>query len=477
MENLKLIILGYQLVTNSEIKEKMYQSKEIYDILELIRMGKPENEWPKPYVVTKLNAINSYQKFIDDGRDINDALNEFKKQYFKSLGLENCTIDRFDDERLLVKKDTHIMSTGIEFFDLYLNGGFIKQTLTGIQALTGGGKTTMLLTLGTQMLKRKYNVAFVNLEMNNDEFNYNILSGISDKYAYSYIFNFYNTENPDFVNDIMNEVKSIDLGRHSILFNDEYQKLDINRLEEILLAKEELMGIKFDFVMIDYLYLLQASDSGFKNEQNYDYQQRLTQETHKMAQRNNWAVISVFQANRGGAQNGVSGTSMAGAFNSKFDIDNYFFFERDKENDIIKITADKHRQYSGSETKQGFMKFNQSKKIYEEYDQSNIVKTIEDYSWQEIYDLPEVHENLTRDDFNELLILLGKKAVTINHISKYVNNKSDYKGSCCSYKSKKTTQEVKDLIIQKIPQKKDGKYYAGFDFTDEINATNDLFSY
>lgn len=132
MENLNQIIFGYQLVTGSEVKEKMYRSKEIYNILELIRMGKPENEWPKPYQVTKLNSINSYQKFIGEGRDINDALAEFKNQYFKTLGLENHTIDRFDDERLLVKKDTHIMSTGIEFFDLYLNGGFIKQTLTGI---------------------------------------------------------------------------------------------------------------------------------------------------------------------------------------------------------------------------------------------------------------------------------------------------------------------------------------------------------
>lgn len=329
----------------------------------------------------------------------------------------------------------------------------------------------MLLTLGTQMLRRKYNVAFVNLEMNNDEFNYNILSGLSDKYAYSYIFNFFNRENPEFVNDILNELKSMDLGRHSIIFNDEYQKLDINTLEEILLAKEEIMGVKFDFVMIDYLYLLQASESSFKNEQNYDYQQRLTQETHKMAQRNNWAVISVFQSNRGGAQNGVSGTSMAGAFNSKFDIDNYFFFERDKEKDIIKITADKHRQYSGSETKQGIMKFNQSKKIYEEYISNPADRTIDDYSWKELYDLPEVHENLVNGDFNLLLMSLGKDTIDDTQISRYKRDK-DYKAACCSYKSKKTWQEVKDMILPK----KNGSYYAGLDFTDEINATNDLFS-
>ena len=127
------------------------------------------------------------------------------------------------------------------------------------------------------MLKKGYNVAFVNLEMNEIEFNNNIISGISDNYSYSDIKMFNNLKHPDFRENLRKEILSKNIGRHIMLVNNEYESLTSETLESLLLKTEEELNIKFDVILIDYLFLLKTlGKNTSKNLQQYEILQKVT---------------------------------------------------------------------------------------------------------------------------------------------------------------------------------------------------------
>lgn len=224
----------------------------------------------------------TYEKFIvgKTQAEINESLKKIKNELYLNTEegkRHNCVFTDLFDERLAVEVDEQYIDTGIEEFNYYLNGGLQKKTLVGIQAATGKGKTTMLMTLGCNMLKKGYNVAFVNLEMNEIEFNNNIISGISDNYSYSDIKMFNNLKHPDFRENLRKEILSKNIGRHIMLVNNEYESLTSETLESLLLKTEEDLNIKFDVILIDYLFLLKTfSKSSSKNLQQYEILQKVT---------------------------------------------------------------------------------------------------------------------------------------------------------------------------------------------------------
>ena len=114
-----------------------------------------------------------------------------------------------------------------------------------------------------------------------------------------------------------------------------------------------------------------------------------------MSQRNNWAVLSVFQENRMGAKNtkttGFEG--MSGSFNALHDMDNYFKFCQVKvgeNNFFVEVKPQKLRQFGAFDENNDYfnMKYNPQKKIYQSV--NKVVRTV--FNWTEVYDLPEVHE-------------------------------------------------------------------------------------
>ena len=227
-------------------------------------------------------AKMAYEKFITGKTqtEINESLNKIKNELYLNTEegkRHNCVFIDLFDERLAVEVDEQYIDTGIEEFNYYLNGGLQKKTLVGIQAATGKGKTTMLMTLGCNMLKKGYNVAFVNLEMNEIEFNNNIISGISDNYSYSDIKMFNNLKHPDFRENLRKEILSKNIGRHIMLVNNEYESLTSETLESLLLKTEEELNIKFDVILIDYLFLLKTlGKNTSKNLQQYEILQKVT---------------------------------------------------------------------------------------------------------------------------------------------------------------------------------------------------------
>ena len=419
-----------------------------------------------------------YEKFITGKTDdeIKEALKKIKNELYLNTeeGIRhNCVFSDLFDERLAVEVDEQYVTTGIEPFDHYLTGGLMKKTLTGIQAATGQGKTTMLLTLGCNILKKGYNVCFVNLEMNENEFNNNILSGLSDKFSYSDIKMNNNLKNPNFRKELQEEIKSKNIGKTCLIINrtGEYEAMSPKLIEKWILQEEERKAIKFDVVLIDYLFLLKTASKNNYTQQTFEFLQKVTQEAHMMSQNNNWAVLSVFQENREGAKNtDKSGTEgMAGSYNSLHDMDNYFKFHQSKsKDDLIIVNPLKLRQYGGLKNGEGpfTMKYTKIKKIYELTNE--IAKEcVSDYSWKDIYALPEVHEQLSSKDIKELLKSIGCTDIPISFdagISKE-KGKHNYKTVKTSVTDWKSIESNIENIILKYQQKP--KVYSTTDLMND----------
>lgn len=419
------IIFGYMLIKRDfDVKPEMFENKAIQLYIKLLKQNnasEEEKEKIKEYGNAAQTCYLGYLSLNKDkseeeiDRELKDTL---KETYYQRIGLYNCVYDDFFDPRLQQKIVDEYVDTGFSRFNFYLNGGLKKKTFTGIQCTTGGGKSTMLFSIGTNMMKNGYNVAFVNLEMNIQEFNNNILSGImsdndpDNKFTHIRISKYYNVENQDFIDDFKKEFSNIPVGKHCVIINDDYQKINCERIEQLLLIEEERQGIKFDAVLIDYLFLLNTFTKGLKSEQTYDYLQRIAQEAHKMAQRNNWAILSVFQTNRNGFGNEKSNAvDMAGSFNALHDMDNYFTFTREPKTNNIIISPEKLRQYNNTDEKQKFkLTYSHDYKVYVE--NSDCYVTANDYKWQKIWACDEIHNNLNVNDFSDLMVSLGKKPVT-----------------------------------------------------------------
>ncbi len=430
--DLEKTVFGYMINQRDfSIKPEMFESKQIQLYIKMLNQNNI-NEEDKEKIKEFGNAAQTiYLGFLSLNKDKSpDELNqeikdELKESYYQRIGLYDSVYNDFFDIRVQQKIVDEYLDTGFEKFNFYLNGGLKKKTFTGIQCTTGGGKSTMLFSIGTNMLKKGYNVAFVNLEMNIQEFNNNILSGImygndsSNEFTHTRISNFYNVENPDFVDSIKERFSDLNVGKHCIIINDDYQKINCDKIEQLLLIEQERQGIKFDAVLIDYLFLLTSFTKGLKNEQSYDFLQRIAQEAHKMAQRNNWAILSVFQTNRNGFGNENSNAvDIAGSFNAMHDMDNYFTFSRETGTNNIIIKAEKTRQYNDPEEKKPFkLKYSHDYKIYIESDECQVSHL--GYNWQEIYKCNDIHENLNVNDFSDLMESLGKNKVSKQMVYKF----------------------------------------------------------
>ena len=481
VKDLEQIIFGYMLLKRDfDVKEEMFENKSIQLYIKLLKQNnasESEKEKIKEYGNAAQTCYLGYLSLNKDKSEeeiIKQLKDDLKENFYERIGLYKMVYNDFFDPRLQKKLVDEYVDTGFEKFNFYLNGGLKKKTFTGIQCTTGGGKSTMLFSIGTNMLKNSYNVAFVNLEMNIQEFNNNILSGImsdndpDEKFTHFRISNYYNVENQDFIDEFKKEFDKIPVGKHCVIVNEDYQKINCERIEQLLLAEEERQGIKFDAVLIDYLFLLNTFTKGLKSEQTYDYLQRIAQEAHKMAQRNNWAILSVFQTNRNGFGNDKSNAvDMAGSFNALHDMDNYFSFAREPDTNNIIIKPEKLRQYNSQDAIQQFkLTYSHDYKVYVESDECCL--TAKDYKWDKIWMCDDIHNNLNVTDFSELMVSLGK-----NPVSKQMIYKIERKTGISH--PKKSLVNWKELNVDNIlkktyrPDTKAGQMMLGISGNDLFN--------
>jgi len=428
-------------VTNKSIVDQLYKtSLEIMQSLEDPFLEEKATEiayngWImakeieiKEYIV-KNRGEESYSKIVAECDKISE-----RYEKTRPCSTSNVVFSPFD-RRLRVKIDQQVMRSTITELDKYLCGGFQKSTLCGFLTTTGGGKSTLLFTLAGNMLRQGYNVAFVNLEMNDYEVNARVISATLQDDPYTDIL--YNLTDDAYMEGLERKwderIKGVYTLISSTSNDDPYQKYDAKWLQNVLLSTENRISrsrgteFHFDIVVIDYMFLMKPIAFGNKNERNDQTFQRLTQDVHKMCQVNNWCGITVFQTNRSGEENQEMGKALGFAnfgdsYASNRDIDYQFSFRRSKEKGGIILDCLKSRPYDGEwepftlryETKWMCYVDEPIRTTPEEMGYKN--------AWRDIVGLEYLQENLTQTD---ILKICEKKGCPISgkSVSQYLSDK------------------------------------------------------
>lgn len=272
------------------------------------------------------------------------------------------------DSHFAIDVSDKIFPTNCKQLNNYLCGGFHTQSLTGFLTKTGGGKTTLLVTLAADAMMNQQNVCIVNLEMNDFEIYSNMLSSITNTRTYDDVLHHLNHE--DYMQMTKNEFDRLNPGigglfsRTKNIKNDTCTDIDwidrkVKKLEKKIAKQYNKPDFRFDIIYIDYLYLMSPKAKMHKNARPDELYRQIVIETHQWAQDNDYAVVTVFQGNRSAEQklNNNEEITLADAGDSYAafrDLEYAFSVGRlsdpDNDRDGVIITPLKTRHYDGEWT-------------------------------------------------------------------------------------------------------------------------------
>jgi KaiC/GvpD/RAD55 family RecA-like ATPase len=214
------------------------------------------------------------------------------------LGLEFSNAeDHYQDE-----SDTY--SSGYPSFDLMLGGGY---TLKSLVVIAGGekvGKSIWLANMAAQAVKAGMHVPYISLEMKDKSvirrFGSNFLSIPMSEYKEK-------SRDSNFIKQNISTWKEEIMGQMMKFPGELYVKefptssLGVPDLERYLLKVEEIKGIKFKLVCVDYINIMKNWRNP-NTENTYMKIKQIAEDLRGMAQRNNWTILTATQLTRTGAE-------------------------------------------------------------------------------------------------------------------------------------------------------------------------------
>ena len=267
------------------------------------------------YEQSAAHIYNYYQveflKLNDEDRSI-EEINHILRTSFDSLvekyplpeDSSSTYISPFDS-RLMIKVNDKIFTSSSPLLNTMLSGGFTSQSVCGFLTKTAGGKSTLLFSLAADFIRNGYNVCFVNLEMNDYETNSRIISAVT---GVPYKNLLANLQNEEFMADVREKWDDVAVGKYAMLSNrgKDFSKRNdarwlrnsVHALENKLARSLDRNGFKFDIIIIDYLYLMDACKTLLRNSRSDELYRQVTVEVHEFAQNDDYCVVTVFQGNR-----------------------------------------------------------------------------------------------------------------------------------------------------------------------------------
>jgi archaellum biogenesis ATPase FlaH len=229
------------------------------------------------------NVVESAKDIIVRGNNIDFKFDE-GLDFFNPESHKQPTLDTF--------------STGFPYLDTVLNGGWSTKALYVIAGENKVGKSIWLANLAAQSVKLGYNSAVISLEMRDrhvvKRLGANMLGISMKEYADM-------AEDQDLIKKKLATVGMDDLKIPGKLYIKEFptSSASIKDVERWLLKMEQLKGIKFKTVFIDYINILMNWRNP-NSENMYLKIKQIAEDMRAMGTRNNWAVITLTQLNRSG---------------------------------------------------------------------------------------------------------------------------------------------------------------------------------
>ncbi len=222
------------------------------------------------------------------------------KQAFEVSVDDSLGLDYFEDlesraDRIATANDP-IIDSGMKTLNELLGGGYRKKALYVFAGPANSGKSLILNDAAVNLAMNKFNVLYVCLELSEDY----VAQRTDAKFGDSPM-NSLNANPVDGIKKAAAKLKSMKESGKQVgtLWYKEWAPNAANYTDIIALMKniENKKGIKFDFIIIDYLKLLGAAGKVF-GDSMYSKLTTVCEEVRRLAIEENVCVLSASQTNR-----------------------------------------------------------------------------------------------------------------------------------------------------------------------------------
>lgn len=284
-------------------------SDEKIDALYEINLGEYDTEW----LDTTAEAWIEYKTLDSSVIDLVSYLKTTKisaenvkevVQTAKTLISDRNTIDfKFDEGLDFFDPESHRQriqdrfSTGYQYLDTVLGGGYSPKTLIAFAGIPKVGKSMWLCNLACQGVRQGYNVAYISLEMADSKIvkrlGCNMINVSSKEYDSL-------SQDLSFIKKKLSSISTDTLSVPGALKVKEFptSTASVNDIESWLKRMEERKGMKFKLVVIDYIGIMKNWRNP-NTENSYMKIKQIAEDMRAMAMRNGWCIVTASQFNRG----------------------------------------------------------------------------------------------------------------------------------------------------------------------------------
>ena len=275
--------------------------KTVYDI----DLSKYEEDWLKETTEFFIEYKNLTKSAIDAVKYIQTTpvTSENIKNVidtFKNIVIERNNIDFAFDEGLdFFNPNSHkqysssTFSSGYPFIDTVLGGGFSAKALYVFMGMPKIGKSLWLGNLGAQAVKSGNNVAILSLEMTDRKYvkrvGANILGIPISEYTDS-------SNDDQLIKKKLSSVTydNLKVPGHLLIKEFPTSQASVNDIERYLRKVEEMRGIKFKVIIVDYINIMKNWRNP-NSENTYMKIKQIAEDLRGMAMTNNWSIITATQ--------------------------------------------------------------------------------------------------------------------------------------------------------------------------------------
>lgn len=250
------------------------------------------------YVMRKATAYMKTSNFNSDNAE--EVVENVKSMISNETAIDFDTsagVDFFNAESHtsseLVKH-----STGYDYIDKCLKGGFYLGGLFTFLAGPKCGKSFWLCNLAAQSVRLGFNTLYVTLELAEGMVNKRMSANLMDMTMSEYS---HKCKDVDYIRSKINSIKSNNVVPMGALRIKQFptSTLSAQALAVFVKKQEEQLGIKFKNIFVDYINIMQNAKNP-NSENTYLKIKTIAEDLRGLSITNQWTIITVTQTNREG---------------------------------------------------------------------------------------------------------------------------------------------------------------------------------
>lgn len=227
--------------------------------------------------------------------NIKDVVNTFKTIVVERNNLDfsfDLGLD-FNDPEAHKQPRSSTFSSGYDFIDIALGGGFSAKSLYVFLGQPKVGKTLWMGNIAAQAIRSSNNVAVITLELNDRKYMKRIGANLLGIRMSDYNDS---AEDMELIKKKIRNLTFDNLATPGQLYVKEFgtSQASVLDVEKWLRKVEEVKGIKFRIIVIDYINIMKNWRNP-NSENTYMKIKQIAEDLRAMGQRNGWAIVTATQ--------------------------------------------------------------------------------------------------------------------------------------------------------------------------------------